>query len=76
MSHRLDLGYEVEFEDGWYKTKLTCKLNGENVFISRASFTSLLEVIDDARFHADSTIGLLRQSLTEQLKTSPEQSTT
>lgn len=63
MKGRIDFEYEVEYQKERFQTKLICKLNGENLFVANANYESLLDVIDDARFHADSTIGLLRESI-------------
>lgn len=61
--HSIEMRFVAEGEEGEYEVRLECKVDGQPLFRSTGHFTSLLEVIDDARFHADATIGLLRDKM-------------
>ena len=61
--HSIRIDFTASGEEGWYKVTVSSALDGEPLFSSTGHFASLLEVIDDARFHADATISLLRETI-------------
>lgn len=64
--HKLTFEYEIDVEDEqWISIETQSSLDGEQLYKSGANFRYLVQVIDDARFHADNTIQLLKHAVME-----------
>ena len=62
--HKIVFEYEIDVEDEqWISIETQSSLDGEQLYKSGANFRYLVQAIDDARFHADSTIQLLKHAV-------------
>ena len=62
--HKFTLEYEIDVDDPkWLKTHVKASVDGDLMWDGNDSFKFLLLAIDDMRFHADSTIQMLKNTV-------------